>query len=529
MLNQYNTFTGDPGRLEADLARTRDVTPAAVRAGRRRVAEHPEPRRHPLPSGEVGAAVERPDAGSVEAAAAWRGPAVRRARGEDSQAREWARGAGAGAHRPAEVERDAGHARGRGGRSSGQGRCGATDHHGHRPGDEDAQCAADRRGARRISGTTLTGGAGRESARVGLDVLKRNLAPALAIVADVVQNATFPEQEVAREKKRLLDTIAQQDRDPNALAARIRPILAFGPEHPYGRPVQGLRGTVEKITRDDLIAFRQARWKPASSALIFAGDVTLAEATALAKQHFGSWTGGAAAPITIPPPTPVSRQPCLPGGSAGCGADGRGAMALRSGAQVGRLRRADARRRRLGRRRLRHAAEPEPARGQGLLVRRVLGSRAHEPRRPLVGQRRRADEQDQGIAGGVRSRDEGHRRRQADLRKRSSPPHANGGCGDTRSSSSRWDGSVSRSRTTGSWGCRRRNCNGSTTPRTRATLAQALDAAKKYAKPEAATLLLVGDRSKIEAGVRELQLGEIVVLDAEGKPATAAAPGRTSQ
>ncbi len=152
-------------------------------------------------------------------------------------------------------------------------------------------------------GTTLTGGAGRESARVGLDVLKRNLAPALGIVADVVQNATFPEAEVAREKKRLLDTIAQQDRDANALAARVRPILAFGPEHPYGRPVQGLRGTVEKITREDLIAFHQARWKPASSALIFAGDVTLAEATALAKQHFGSWTGGAAAAITIPPPT----------------------------------------------------------------------------------------------------------------------------------------------------------------------------------------------------------------------------------
>ena len=40
-------------------------------------------------------------------------------------------------------------------------------------------------------------------------------------------------------------------------------------------------------------------------------------------------------------------------------------------------------------------------------------------------------------------------------------------------------------------------------------------------QPEAATLLLVGDRSKIEAGVRELQLGEIVVLDTEGKPVTA--------
>jgi len=61
---------------------------------------------------------------------------------------------------------------------------------------------------------------------------------------------------------------------------------------------------------------------------------------------------------------------------------------------------------------------------------------------------------------------------------------------------------------------------------TTASLDQALGAAKKYVKPDAATLLLVGDRSKIEAGVRELQLGEIVVLDTEGKPVTGAAPGR---
>ena len=39
-------------------------------------------------------------------------------------------------------------------------------------------------------------------------------------------------------------------------------------------------------------------------------------------------------------------------------------------------------------------------------------------------------------------------------------------------------------------------------------------------EPARATVLLVGDRSKIEAGVRELKLGEIVVLDAEGKPVT---------
>jgi zinc protease len=61
---------------------------------------------------------------------------------------------------------------------------------------------------------------------------------------------------------------------------------------------------------------------------------------------------------------------------------------------------------------------------------------------------------------------------------------------------------------------------------TRVSLAQALAAATKYAKPEAAALLLVGDRARIEPGIRELQLGEIVVLDTEGKPLTAAGTGR---
>jgi zinc protease len=50
------------------------------------------------------------------------------------------------------------------------------------------------------------------------------------------------------------------------------------------------------------------------------------------------------------------------------------------------------------------------------------------------------------------------------------------------------------------------------------SLADARAAAKKYARPEKATTLLVGDRAKIEAGLKELSLGEIVVLDADGKP-----------
>ncbi len=52
----------------------------------------------------------------------------------------------------------------------------------------------------------------------------------------------------------------------------------------------------------------------------------------------------------------------------------------------------------------------------------------------------------------------------------------------------------------------------------RATLAAVNATAQKYAVPGGSTLLLVGDLSKIEAGVRELNLGDIVILDVEGKP-----------
>ena len=54
------------------------------------------------------------------------------------------------------------------------------------------------------------------------------------------------------------------------------------------------------------------------------------------------------------------------------------------------------------------------------------------------------------------------------------------------------------------------------------TIEQIAAASKKYVQPGQASLLLVGDRSKIEAKVKALNLGEIVVLDTEGKPVAAA-------
>jgi zinc protease len=62
---------------------------------------------------------------------------------------------------------------------------------------------------------------------------------------------------------------------------------------------------VATIGRDDLERFWRERYKPGSSAIVFVGDVTLAEAKALVERQFGGWQGGAAAEVAIPPAEPA--------------------------------------------------------------------------------------------------------------------------------------------------------------------------------------------------------------------------------
>jgi zinc protease len=69
--------------------------------------------------------------------------------------------------------------------------------------------------------------------------------------------------------------------------------------------VQGFRSTVQKLTAADLAQFHRQYWRPGSSVLVLTGDVSLDEATALAKSAFGSWAGGAAPVWKLGVPEPV--------------------------------------------------------------------------------------------------------------------------------------------------------------------------------------------------------------------------------
>lgn len=365
-------------------------------------------------------------------------------------------------------------------------------------------------------GTVLFGGANRESSEVSFEVLKRNLAPALTVFADVVLNPAFPADEVDREKKKRLDALAQDAEDPNAIAQTIGQMLAFGADHPYGRPGRGFPATVQRLSREDFVRFHEANWKPGSSALIFAGDITLDEARRFAEQNFGNWSGGAAPTISIPAPKPmgpgkvylVDRQDAaqtivtqvLPG-------------ARRKTDDYYAINLADA------------------VWGGGFGTRLNLNLR-----------------EDKGYSYGVFSfptffSEYGMWQSSGGVQTNKTKESVvefvkelkffagekpitekellNAKANRIRGYSQQFESLgrlADQVATLWAYGLPMSELQQETTELERATLASVNIAAKKYAVPGSTMLLLVGDRSKIEAGVRELKLGEIVILDVEGKP-----------
>jgi zinc protease len=303
LLNQYNTYLGDPGMFERDLARHREATIDGVRAAAARWLDTPNRlalRFRPETSSRPGTPdIDRSQQPPFGADRPFRAPTVEAAALDNGlqvlvvSRRELPKVA-------VSLVTRAGSAADPEGRSGTAYLTMRTIDLGTR-----TRGALDIEDALGNLGTSLAGTTGREVTTLAFEVLSRNLGAALGIVADVVRNAQFPDAEVEREKRRLLDAIAQQERSPEGIAARVRPMLVFGAAHPYGRPVQGFRSTVERLTRADLAAFHAARWKPGGTALVFVGNVTLDEARTLARQHFGDWAGGAPAPVAVPPPAPA--------------------------------------------------------------------------------------------------------------------------------------------------------------------------------------------------------------------------------
>lgn len=152
-------------------------------------------------------------------------------------------------------------------------------------------------------GAALRTGAGWDGAFVDLHVLSSRLPEALRLMADVATRPDFPSDEVRRIRDERLTELARARDEAATIAQRAFVSLVYGPEHPYGR-VPATEST-RAIDRDQLSQFHDRFYRPAGSTLILVGMVDPEELHPMVEQAFGGWTGAAPAAATVPaPPEP---------------------------------------------------------------------------------------------------------------------------------------------------------------------------------------------------------------------------------
>ena len=142
-------------------------------------------------------------------------------------------------------------------------------------------------------GASLDGDAGWDGSDLGLTVGTGELDKALAILADVARNATFPAEEVERQRTVAIDDVSVAMSDPGSVA-RLAALRALYGDAAYGHPSSGTAESLHAIGRDDLEAAYRSAWGPGATTLVLSGDIAPATARAVAERNFGTWAGQAA-------------------------------------------------------------------------------------------------------------------------------------------------------------------------------------------------------------------------------------------
>lgn len=139
---------------------------------------------------------------------------------------------------------------------------------------------------------------------VSLKVPVRSLAPALALMADVVQRPSLRAEDVRRQRDLRLTSLLQQKDQPGSLMALAFYSVAYPEGHPYHRPAQGDSIHVAAFDSASVRSFYQATMRPDRATLYVVGDITEAQVRTMMGQAFGSWRAmGAARPIPTSVPT----------------------------------------------------------------------------------------------------------------------------------------------------------------------------------------------------------------------------------
>ena len=150
-------------------------------------------------------------------------------------------------------------------------------------------------------GAQLGSSAGIDGSSATLSALTSKLDASVGLFADMLRKPSFSPADIDRVKAMRVAGIRQEKARPTTAAMRVLPPLLYGEGHPYAMPLtgSGTEASVATISRDDLEAYRRTWVRPEHATLVVVGDTTLDKLLPVLNRHLGDWKGEGAAPAAV--------------------------------------------------------------------------------------------------------------------------------------------------------------------------------------------------------------------------------------
>ena len=146
-------------------------------------------------------------------------------------------------------------------------------------------------------GARIGAGAQFDQGTLFLSALTKNLEPSLGLLADMLLRPTFDAAELERVRTTWLAGLKQEKARPGSLGRRALYPALYGAGHPYATSPSGAgtEASISALTRDQLVQWKDAHLRPDRATLIVVGDTTLAELQPKLEAALGAWTKPATA------------------------------------------------------------------------------------------------------------------------------------------------------------------------------------------------------------------------------------------
>jgi zinc protease len=148
---------------------------------------------------------------------------------------------------------------------------------------------------------SITANEGSQIATLNGSALSDQLDDVLGLAADILVHPKFDEQELARYKARTMAGLEDQRGDPDFLANERYAKAIYG-DHPASS-TGVTKESLQKITRDALVAFHKDNYVPDHAIIAVSGDIALAAARMKFQTALKEWTkSGKPRPGVVDPP-----------------------------------------------------------------------------------------------------------------------------------------------------------------------------------------------------------------------------------